>query len=517
MVRAPSLCVLLALSSFLLSRCALTPEFPADSAQGEPLLMAWDARGEPASLQMLPRRPRLSVALAMAPNNPNGGPWLLTGASDSALFDDLQKLPLNASHLSRSVAIRHRWDGRRLAIEPLEALIAGGSYILAVPRKAAVGLKEPLMAELHVDDSAHAGAAVRATFPPAEAASVPTDLLEAVISFDGIVHGSEHAVWLEDERGFAHPTRVSEVPCLRYDSAAASCIRLSPERALAPALRYVLRTGGALIDSHGAVVSELHAGFLTRADPNEEAPAPQAAACALDELTLPVGCALVTDERVELQLLHNPAVRVLAELDRQRHAVLPAGATSPLRFTGLIPDRTYTLIVESIDAARHAEQISWPLKTAPRLPTLAISEVNADPQGKEPQQEYVELWNFGAEPQPLAGLYLSDDARELGTALPEQAAIAPGARALLVSDGFDPQDPRDPAPAPGSQLVRVGKSVTRAGLSNSGERLFLRTDAGERVSSAPAERAPGAGQCLTLTSAPPGASVWAVLPCSPGH
>ena len=511
MLRKPWLCALHALSSCLLPQCALTPEFPADAAPAAPVLTAWDARGEPVPLDLLPRRPRLSIGLAAPPDAPNDGPWLLAGASDAALLDDLDKLPLNATHLSRSVAIRHRWDGQRLAIEPIEALTAGGTYTLALPRKAAMGLKEPLMAQLLVDDSALAGAAVRATFPPAEAASVPNDLVEALISFDGVVHGADRGIWLEDARGYAHPARAEEVPCARYDSAAASCIRVAPDRALDRSARYVLRSGGALLDGHGAAVSELHASFSTAHDTRDETTALQPTACALDELTLPVGCALVTDERVELQLFQDPSVRVLAELGDQRIAVLPASMSAPLRFAGLIAERTYTLIVETVDGRRHAEQISWPLQTAPLLPTLALSEVNADPHGSEPEQEYVELWNFGNEPQSLAGLHLSDDPKALGAALPVHTVIAPGARALLVSDDFDVHDGRDPAPAPGSLLVRVGKSVTRAGLSNSGERLYLRTAEGHRVSAAPSQPSPREGKCLV-----PSADAWVLAECTPG-
>ncbi|HTU61938.1 MAG TPA: lamin tail domain-containing protein [Polyangiales bacterium] len=514
MLRNPALCVLLTALSCLLPRCALTPDFPAESTPEGPALIAQDARGEPVLLDRLPRRPRLGIALGAPPDAPNSGPWLLTGGSDTALLDDLEKLPLSATHLSRSVAIRHRWDGERLAIEPLDALDPGRVYTLALPRKAALGMKAPLVAELRVDDSAHAGAAVRATFPPAEAASVPTDLAEALISFDGIVHGSASALWIEDDRGFAHPARTEAVDCKRYDSAAISCTRLVPERALEPARRYVLRSGSALLDSHGAVVTELQAGFSTQLDLQDEPATLQATTCAIDELALPVGCALITDERVELQLFQNPGVRVLAELSEQRVAVLPASMNEPLLFTGLFADRTYTLIVETIDGSRHAEQISWPLKTAPVLATLMISEVYADPNGGEPEQEYVELWNFGNEAQSLAGLHLSDDPKAPGSQLPEQASIAPGARALLVSDNFDPHDSRDPAPAPGSLLVRVGKTVTRAGLSNSGERLYLRSADGYRVSTAPAQPTPREGRCLARNAQN---SEWSLAECTPGH
>jgi hypothetical protein len=430
------------------------------------------------------------------------------------LLDDLEKLPLSAAQLSRSVAIRHRWDSSRLEIEPIAALLPGAEYTLALPRKAAASALQPLAAALRVDNSPLAGAAVLATFPPAEAGSVPVDMAFALISFDGVVAGSEQGVWLEDERGFAHPAQVEEAACERYDTAAVSCVRVLPQRPLEPGARYALRSGSALKDGHGAALTELRAAFSTQRAAQEEPLAWQSAACAMDEQALPIGCALISDQHVELQLFQNPAVRVLAELDKRRIALLSAAASSPLQFGELVPDRTYTLILESIDASLHAEQISWPLRTAPPLPTLAISEVGADPNGSEPAQEYVELWNFGSAVQSLAGLHLSDDAKALGSPLPEQASVAPGAHALLVNDDFDPLDTRDQTPAPGSAIVRIGKSLTKAGLRNSGERLYLRTTEGYRVSTAPAQPAPREGQCLTRTDRQ---EDWKLSDCSPGR
>ena len=439
--------------------------------------------------------------------------------SDAALLDDLEKLPLNAAHLSRSVAIRHRWRNRQLELEPIDTLAPGENYTLALPRKAAVSPVQALATTLQVDDSPLSGAALRATFPPAEARSVPSDLAFALVSFDGVVHDSEHGLWLEDARGFAHPARVEDIPCEAYDSAAIHCIRVLPSRPLEPGSRYTLRSGGALTDGHGATVTELRAEFSTQSALDPIVPVWQQTPCAIDELALPIGCALVTDQRVDFQLFQNPAMRVLAQLADQRIAVLPASMSSPLGFQGLVADRTYTLTLESIDASLHAEQISWPLRTAAPLPKLSISEVNANPHGAEPQQEYVELWNFGDESQSLAGMSLSDSASDLGAALPEQAVLAPGARALLVSDTFDPADERDPRPAPGSLLIRVGKSVTRAGLANTGERLYLRTAAGERVSTAPSSPTAREGQCLARATGDPRSpdpAEWVLAACSPG-
>jgi hypothetical protein len=512
MLRTPSLRALLAVYARLLCSCAFAPDFPADAAIAAPEVSAVDARGREVPLDRLPRRPRLRVTLRAQMT-----PWLLRGGCDAALLDDLDKLPLNAAHQSRSVAVRHRWDGEHLEIEPIEALAGGDTYTLALPRKAAMGLAQPFATELQIEDSPLAGAAIRDTFPAAESASVPTDLAYAVISFDGRVTGSESGVWLEDVRGLAHPAQSEDVACDEYDTAAASCIRLHPTLPLQAASRYSLRSGSALRDAHGAALTELHAAFTTQNGTQAEAATWQPGPCGVDEQSLPFGCALLSDISIELQLFQNPSLRVIAQLQDQRVALLP-GTRAALYFDSLTPDFDYTLSFETIDGSLNSEPGSWQLHTTTSLPTLAISEINANPRGSEPEQEYVELWNFGTEPVRLDGLLVSDSQSELGVPIPGHVSLPPAARALLVSDGFDATDTNDLSPAAGSLIVRIGKTITRGGLANSGERLFLRTLDAHRVSSSPAEPAAPEGQCLqrdeqnTRESAP-----WRVAACSPGR
>jgi hypothetical protein len=504
-----------------LACCAIAPDFPADAAFVSGQLSAVDARGEVASLQVLPRRPRLSIALRAQPSAPDQGPWLLDGAADAELLRDLQALPLTAAQLSRSVALRQRWDGQRLELEPVTALQPGGTYTFALPRKAAAGQPEPMMVELRVDDSPHAGAALRATFPPAEASAVPRELACAVLSFDGIVRGSARGVWLEDERGLAHPAVSKDVPCDEYDTAAFSCIELRPQAPLAAAGRYVLRTGRELTDDHGATLSELHAPFTTRAQDGQESAPWQGRPCAVDEQALPFGCALLSDTSMTLQLFHNPGLRVVAQLDDQRLALLPTAAAGTARFSELVPEHSYTLQLDTYDASMHNERRTWQLQTPAALPTLAITEVRADPNGPEPAQEYVELWNFGAAAVAMGGLLLSDSPAELGVALPDEPRLEPDAHALLVSDAFDAADARDEAPAAGALLVRMGKTVTRAGLANAGEPLYLRTADGQRISSAPGQPAARAGQCLVRTRVDADRleddDAWSLAACTPGR
>lgn len=517
MLRTPSLRVLVAMYARMLSSCAFTPDFPADAGLTAPSVSAVDARGEEVSLDRLPRRPRLRVTLPAQPPafGPNMGPWLLRGACDLALLDDLAKLPLNAAHQSRSVAVRHRWAGGRLEIEPIDALVAGHTYTLALPRKAAMALPRPFTTELHVDASPLAGASLRATFPAAESAEVPADLAFALISFDGRVSGAPVGVWLEDERGLAHPAQSEDSACDDYDTAAVSCIRVRPTLPLQAASRYRLRSGRALTDAHGAAVSELDVAFSTQRQAGTQSASWQRSPCAVDEQELPFGCALLSDTSLELQLFQNPSVRVIARVQEQRIAQLPSATRTPIRFDALSPETVYALRFETFDASLNAEHSSWPLHTAATLPTLLISEINADPLGSEPEQEYVELWNVGPESVRLEGLLISDGVNELGTPIDGQVALPANARALLVSDSFDPADQSDVTPAAASLLVRMGKSVTRGGLANHGERLYLRTAAGQRVSSAPAEPPPREGQCLQRSGRD--RATWELSACTPGQ
>jgi len=109
---------------------------------------------------------------------------------------------------------------------------------------------------------------------------------------------------------------------------------------------------------------------------------------------------------------------------------------------------------------------------------VVLNEVMANPAGSEPAQEWVELYNDGAEPQNLAGFTLDDSGGR--TPVPD-ALLPPSAFALIVPDAYVGDDGVDPPPAPAAQLLRV-RSLGQGGLSNEGERLTLRDAAGGIVS-----------------------------------
>jgi hypothetical protein len=73
--------------------------------------------------------------------------------------------------------------------------------------------------------------------------------------------------------------------------------------------------------------------------------------------------------------------------------------------------------------------------------------------------------------------------------------------------------------APGTRLVRVGASLTKAGLANAGEPLFLRDADQHRLSAAPA-RAAASGRCLQRRGSDPRSGRvedFVEAPCTPGQ
>ncbi len=97
-----------------------------------------------------------------------------------------------------------------------------------------------------------------------------------------------------------------------------------------------------------------------------------------------------------------------------------------------------------------------------------MNEVLANPNGPEPDAEWIELANDSREPAELSGLFLEDGSGAV--ALPA-VTMAGGAFALLVNEGFSASG-SDVTPAPGTALIQV-PSLGERGLSNAGERLVL--------------------------------------------
>jgi hypothetical protein len=161
-----------------------------------------------------------------------------------------------------------------------------------------------------------------------------------------------------------------------------------------------------------------------------------------------------------------------------------------------------------------------PLRTSEPLATVSIHELLADPIGPEPDQEWVELFNYGSSSVDLQGFTLADRADAPGQPLAAAPLrLPPQTHALLVSDAYDPSRGMDASPAPGVLLLRLGRALTGSGLTNAGEMLLLRDALGRRVSAAPAAPRPRKGTCSARASPDPreaGDGSFAYAACSPG-
>jgi hypothetical protein len=161
---------------------------------------------------------------------------------------------------------------------------------------------------------------------------------------------------------------------------------------------------------------------------------------------------------------------ILAAADVQSPSPAGTGQTSfdvAVPVAALPPATAATVVVRAVDRAGNtAESAPLAWQTPAALPSLAITEVLANPAGPEPQQEFVELRNLGAAPVPLDGLSLADSH---GADLLPAAMLAPGEYALVVTSTYDPADGPDVPPRAGTQLLRVDTRLGADGLSNSGE------------------------------------------------
>ena len=102
-------------------------------------------------------------------------------------------------------------------------------------------------------------------------------------------------------------------------------------------------------------------------------------------------------------------------------------------------------------------------------PTVAITEVLADPNGPEPAQEFVEITNFGPLEIDLSGWMIDDngDANGGDNLVAERTVLGPRQVAIVVSASYDPTEGQDPAPDPSALLIMLPATVGSNGLKNS--------------------------------------------------
>ena len=214
--------------------------------------------------------------------------------------------------------------------------------------------------------------------------------------------------------------------------------------------------------------------------------------CHAGEARLGTGCATILDDRAVVRS-GEPTLFTLELPDHD--VVRPMADVGRFVVRGLHPSGTVRVRGAATDLAGTEASFALTWSTLPEQPHVVINEVLANPIGPEPQGEWVELVNDGPARVDLAGFALSDEGGEV--ILPH-AELDPGSFALLVTPGYSPTS-SDVPPAPGTPLVRVPR-LGRDGLSNSGERLELRSPDGELRSTFPAVAASRPGVSIARRS-----------------
>jgi hypothetical protein len=221
-----------------------------------------------------------------------------------------------------------------------------------------------------------------------------------------------------------------------------------------------------------------------------ETPPLVALACEEGETPFGPGCARVGDDRITGR---SPGVPLLwAVAGAGTDSVFTTRPSDPFVIAGLPPAADIALDVAAIDASGKESRSLFTAVTAPPQPHVVINEVLADPLGSEPSAEWVEIVNDGHAPVTLDGYALVDGGGS--TPLPS-ATLAPGEFALVVNESFLLDDGVDPAPAPGTRILRV-PHLGKGGLANAGEPLALLDGEGNTISRFPATPKPKAGKSV---------------------
>ncbi len=493
----------------------VTVDMPPDAPRILPEVLsvtATDFDGRPWPLDALPRQPILEVHTSAPVTSSDPWLFLFEGALDEeTILDDLRRPPLLVRHQRRTVPIET--NGATVRPGRLEP---GQRYTLGVAGWARDENDAPLAAPhvVHLEvASVAAGATVTGSWPADGTAGVPTELPLIALRFDDLVRGEDITV-----AGDEGPVRgqLQTIACEEVGWAGGDCRAFIPGGALRPSAEYRIIVGEALLDRSGAPVGPWSGTFHT----GEAAVAPIAfleTPCQIDEVPAGAGCVLADDRSLTFRARTTGPVRAFLSGASVRDRMVANRGEIALRLEPLVAGSRFEgeLMLIGLGGETHVERL--PLELPDELLPLTIAEVRANPLGAEPKQEYVEVLNFGATPVSVAGLALADRPDRAGDVISTAQTIAPGARALLVADAFDPLDEADTLVPPGVPLIRIGTSLASAGLSNAGEALYLRDAEGRRLSTSPAVETEG-GECLIREGSVRSGDEadFAIGPCTPG-
>ncbi len=484
-----------------------------------------DDRGRRYPLDEAPRRPILELQIEGELRGDPEPVVLLEGAPDDALTKDLSRSGLSIKHMMRMVDSDVARHAGRIELRARRPLRPGHFYSVAVGAWAGDGestLAESTMGEPFVRmitiRKTYGGAVPVDSWPADGASGVPTTLALAAVHFDDEVREYERGVTLENGAGESVSSMVRKASCetigWNAEGSGAVCVVLEPQAVLAPDTLYRIVVDSSVVDRAGSSVGPWSSEFRTSAFAHDAGVGADGGGlganpsaiqlirgdCSVDEEPIGLVCALIADTAIAIRTRADRPVRAFLRAAGQTiHQVAPRGDLD-LTLSMLDPNQRVEAELELIDLSGQRTSFRETITTRPTTASIAITEVRADPAGPEPQQEYVELFNFGREAIDLLGFSLSDDPDRPGDEITQSIVIHAQSYALLVPEQFDDAHPLDVQVPPGVTLIRIDRTLGSGGLSNRGEPLFLRDADGQRISSVPAIAAPGSGVCLVRLS-----------------
>jgi hypothetical protein len=415
----------------------------------------------PAPSDAVTRIVRIDVALGGASGSPHV--FLFEGALSPSQLRDLARPTLTQTLAARTVpALIWTSPDAEIAIMPLTALSPAKMYTvgvsepaLALPFTVAGTDAAPVLERVWPDSSPAVLSAGAVWCAPLELPEVDRDVTLAPAGSAGrLVRGTG--------------TSVPAPSCLSWF-----------ERADASAPQAIPAVTPTWIEFDGGETALLEPVQLWPGAPTSP---PDPLACEPSEVRFGPGCVTAEDDRIVLRPPEQPILWTIAAHESWTTVRKSrAGRSSVVRPFPVDGRYRWAALDES---GRNLEG-DVTLTPSPAMTHLVITEVLANPAGIEKDQEWVELYNDGGTPIEVDGYALEAGGRS--TLLPA-GVIAPGAFALVVTEGFVDDDGVDPPPAPGTMLLRVS-AIGRDGLSNDGERLVLRDGAGQTLSAFPAMKA----------------------------
>jgi hypothetical protein len=165
---------------------------------------------------------------------------------------------------------------------------------------------------------------------------------------------------------------------------------------------------------------------------------------------------------------HEPAIVTISSSSSGSASVLTAQWATEHHAAVVLPDEgvasSVTLSFEDVN--ENADQVVLDVTATGGYP-VAVTEILADPNGAEPDQEFVEVHNFGATAVDLSGWMIDDNGDHDGDLLPVGTTLGAGSTGIIVSPDFDPSAGDDPAPASSATIIYLDSSIGTSGLRNS--------------------------------------------------